>query len=263
MAKLVWGSAGEKFYETGVDRGVLYIDGVGIAWNGLASVQEKSSGGESTPYYVDGVKYAQSSASEDFEATIQAYSRPDEFAACEGLDSPIPGFIVTKQPHKSFGLTYRTLIGNDVDGIDHGYKIHLVYNAYAGIPEQDSSSVADSVEPSLFSWDITALPVIYTGIRPTAHFIIDSRTSQAYNLEILEAKLYGSVENEPYLPEIMEVIGILLTSDSFTVVDNGDGTWTASGDDAWFEVVDSTQERITSPSIEIIDANSFTIQTTN
>lgn len=256
MAKIVWGGVGERFYEAGTDRGVLYIGNTGVPWNGLTGVKEKSSGGDPQPYYLDGFKYNNVAAAEEFEATIEAYSSPREFAVCDGSVSLGNGLYVTQQRRQKFGFSYRTRIGNDVDGLDHGYKIHLVYEALAAPADRDYGTINDSLEPLQFSWDISTLPKVLPGIRPTAHFVVDTREAPADVLAELEDILYGTETTsprlisptelaklfEPFVPFTVEVFedgsytaegtavelvgGGAFTLDDDTVVDNGDGSFT-------------------------------------
>jgi hypothetical protein len=178
MTRLSWGAPGERIYEAGLDRGVLFIAGLdGVAWTGLTAVNEESSGGEVTSYYMDGVKFLQNAASTEFEATISAFYSPPEFAQCEGSKSLANGLSISHQPKVPFSLSYRTGLGNDLLGLDYGYKIHLVYNALAEAPSKTHSTVSDSVSVSPLSWKIHTLPPAITGYKPTAHLIFDSTES--------------------------------------------------------------------------------------
>lgn len=209
MPRLDWTAVGERFYETGVDRGVLYADAfAGVAWTGLISVDESPTGGEAKPYYIDGVKYLNISSAEEFEATINAFYRPYEFGLCDGIASIQNGLFVTQQPRKSFGLSYRTMIGNDVDASDHAYKIHLVYNALAAPSSRSNNTLGDSADPADFSWEITTLPPAITGYKPTSHFVIDSRFTSSGLLSTLEDILYGNDVESARLPTPTELIAI-------------------------------------------------------
>ena len=199
MTRLSWGTPGERFYETGVDRGVLFVTSTGVAWSGLISVTEKSTGGDLTPLYVDGFKYNQYVSSDEFEATIEAYSAPREFGACDGTTELMSGLSVTQQKRKQFGLSYRTLKGNDADGDTLGYKIHLVYNALVAPSERNNQTQGDGVNPLTFSWDLTTLPEQLEGVRPTAHFIVDSTRADTDALAYLEDHLYGTDAITPTL----------------------------------------------------------------
>lgn len=210
MTKLIWGAAGERFFEAGVDRGVLYVPGLaGVAWNGLKAVSEAPSGGEPKPYYIDGFKYVNVSAAEEFNATLEAFSSPAEFAVCDGSVKLAAGLFVTQQPRKSFGLSYRTLIGNDVKGLESGYKIHLVYNALASSAGRNNNSVSDSVDPMGLSWDIsTRPPSAAFGYKPTAHFVIDSTKTDKDLLAVLEAYLYGANGLAPAMPTTTQLVAM-------------------------------------------------------
>jgi hypothetical protein len=206
VAKLEWGVAGERFYETGVDRGVLYIADSGVAWAGLISISESSSGGEAKPYYIDGVKFLNIAAAEEYTANLEAFYNPPEFAVCDGVVSVQNGLFVTQQPRKSFNFSYRTKIGNDVDMSNHAYKIHIVYNALAAPSDRQHTTTSDSPDPSTLSWDITTLSPSITGYKPTAHLVIDSRMTLGATLIALEDILYGSEFNDPRLPSPDELI---------------------------------------------------------
>lgn len=211
MTRLAWGLVGERFYETGIDRGVLYPadDSPGVAWNGITAVRENPSGGEPRPYYIDGQKYLNISSAEEFSATLEAFSSPKEFAVCDGTVQLLAGLFATQQPRKSFGLSYRTRVGNDVNGVEHGYKIHLVYGALASASGVTYGTLSDSTEPTAFSWEITTLPPIVSGYKPTAHFVIDSRGLTAEKLTEIEDVLYGTNMVQPSLPTVPELIDIL------------------------------------------------------
>ena len=207
MTRLSWNTPGERFYETGLDRGVLYApDHDGVAWTGLISVAETTSGGDPKPYYIDGIKYLNLSSAEEFVAIIDAFSSPAEFGPCDGTVSIQNGLFVTQQPRQSFGFCYRTRVGNDTEGPDHGYKIHLVYNALAAPPKITSKTIDDSVNPIIFSWSITTLAPVITGYRPTAHMMIDSRITSAGLLGTVEDILYGDESAAPRLPDPDELI---------------------------------------------------------
>ena len=196
MAKLVWDKTGERFYETGVKQGVLYIptDGVyskGVAWNGLTAVTESPSGAEATALYADDIKYLNLLSTEEFGATIEAYTYPDEFAVCDGSAELTKGVTIGQQKRSTFGLCYKTTIGNDTDGNDHGYKLHIIYGALATPSEKAYSTINDSPDAVTFSWEITTTPVNVTGQKPTASLVIDSTKADKTKLEALEAILYG------------------------------------------------------------------------
>ena len=208
MAKLVWDKTGDRLYETGVKNGVLYIPtaGVyskGVAWNGLTAVTESPSGAESTALYADDTKYLSLMSTEEFGATIEAYTYPDEFAACDGSAELADGVMIGQQKRSTFGLCYKTTIGNDTDGNDHGYKLHIIYGALAAPSEKAYASINDSPEAITFSWEITTTPVNVTGAKPTASLVIDSTKADPSKLAALEDILYGKdgePGNEPRLP---------------------------------------------------------------
>lgn len=208
MTRLTWGDSGERFYETGVDRGVLYTNGVGVPWNGLTAVKESPSGAEPTPYYIDGVKYRNLSAAEEFEATIEALTSPTEFNVCDGVAQIHNGLFVSEQPREPFDLCYRNLIGNDLDGEDHGYKIHLVYNALTTPSERANGTLTDTPEAMSLSWAISTMPPTLVNRRPSAHFVIDSRTTDPAVLVDLEDILYGSATLTASIPTATELVAL-------------------------------------------------------
>ena len=206
MAALTWDDSGKRLYETGVDRGVLYVMsagtyGTGVAWNGLTGVTESPSGAEETALYADNIKYVSLYSAEEFGATIEAYTYPDEFAKCDGSAELADGTYVGQQERATFGLSYRTLLGNDTEGQSHGYKLHLIYGAKASPSEKAYATVNDSPEAITFSWEVTTTPVNVTGMKPPAVITIDSTKADADCLAALEAKLYGSEPSgTPTLP---------------------------------------------------------------
>lgn len=209
MTRIAWNTRGERFFETGSDRGVLYLPGQsGVAWNGLKKVSESPDGGTPTPYYVDGYKYINVASAEEFKATLSAYSSPQEFAVCDGTLSIHNGLFATQQPRKPFNLSYRTLIGNDISGADHGYKIHLVYNALAAPATRENATLTNSPTALDLSWSITTTPPKITGLRPTAHFVVDSRLTPPNLLAALEDILYGTMDTEARIPEVSEIIDL-------------------------------------------------------
>lgn len=198
MAKLVWDQTGQKFYETGVKKGVLYVYdseqkkyGAGVAWNGLTAVTESPSGAEATPLYADDIKYLNLMSAEEFGATIEAYTYPEEFAACDGSAELASGVYIGQQARKTFGLCYTTTLGNDVSNNDYGYKIHIIYGCLAAPSEKSYASINDSPEAITFSWEVSTTPVEVAGFKPTASVVIDSTKVDPTKLAALEAKLYG------------------------------------------------------------------------
>lgn len=214
MEKIVWDQTGERLYETGVKNGVLYVQESGaypkgVAWNGLTAVTESPSGAEPTALYADDTKYVNLVSAEEFGATVEAYTYPDEFAECDGSASISNGVYIGQQNRKTFGLSYKTTVGNDVDNNNHGYKIHLIYGAVASPSEKSYSTINDSPDAITFSWEISTTPVNVTGHKPTASLVIDSTKVDAGKLAKLEAILYGSSTADARLPLPDEIVSIL------------------------------------------------------
>lgn len=205
MVALTWDTVGDRLYETGVDHGVLYVPdsggvyAAGFAWNGLTTLTETPSGAEATPQFADNIKYLNLVSVEQFGGTIEAFTYPDEFAQFDGTATPTPGMQIGQQSRKSFGLCYRTRVGNDVDGTDHGYKLHLVYGIQVQPSEKAYATINDSPEAISFSWAFTTTPVAVTGFKPTSLVVIDSLTADADVLTALEAILYGA-SAAPHMP---------------------------------------------------------------
>lgn len=226
MSVLTWDDIGQRIYETGVDHGVLYIPNGsgdydnGVAWNGLTAVTEKPSGAEPNAQFADNIKYLNLFSAEEFGATLEAFTYPDEFAQFDGLATPNPGVNVGQQSRGSFGLSYRTKKGNDVDGDDAGFKLHLIYGAKASPSEKAYATINDSPEAIVFSWEISTTPALVTGLKPTSIITIDSTTANATALAALELILYGDTSVDPRLPTPDEVIALF------------DGTFTTIAPDA-------------------------------
>ena len=218
MSKIVWDAIGEHTFETGVRNGVLYLQGAegtyntGVAWNGLTSVSESPEGAEPTDLYADDVKYLTLMSAENFKATIEAYTYPVEFEECDGSATIAKGVVIGQQPRKPFGLCYRTAIGNDTDGNEHGYKLHIVYGCQASPSEKQYSTINDSPEAITFSWEVNTTPVNVNGKKPTATLIIDSTKADKAKLTALEAILYGSEQAEPRLPMPDEIATLMTTA---------------------------------------------------
>ena len=214
MSKIVWDKTGERLYETGVKQGVLYVQegGVypkGVAWNGLTAVTESPSGAEASPLYADDIKYLNLMSTEEFGATVEAYTYPDEFAECDGSAELVEGVMIGQQKRKTFGMCYRTTLGNDVDGNAHGDKIHIIYGALAAPSEKAYATINDSPEAITFSWELSTTPVNVTGHQPTASIVIDSTKVDADALAALEAVLYGGADSEARLPLPDEIVEIM------------------------------------------------------
>lgn len=198
MAKLVWDKSSERLYETGVKNGVLYVQGTGgtytkgVAWNGLTSVTESPSGAEPTPLYADDIKYLNLLSTEEFGATIEAYTYPDEFAECDGSKSLAAGVYIGQQARKAFGMCYKTTLGNDTEGNDYGYKLHIIYGALAAPSEKAYETINDTPEAITFSWEISTTPVNVNGSKPTSTIVIDSTKANPEKLAALEVILFGA-----------------------------------------------------------------------
>lgn len=214
MTQITWDQVGERVYETGVDHGVLYRQDEagayahGYAWNGLTAVTESPTGAEATPQYADNIKYVNLVSNEEFTGTVEAFTYPDEFAECDGTATPVAGISIGQQTRKTFGLGYRTLKGNDLEGTDYGYLLHLIYGALAAPSEKAYATVNDSPEAITFSWELTTTPVAAPGLKPTATLTIDSTKVDAEALATLEAILYGTEGVDPRLPLPAEVIAL-------------------------------------------------------
>ncbi|MDO5397619.1 MAG: hypothetical protein Q4G33_06790 [bacterium] len=213
MGKLEWDKTGERLYETGIEKGVLYLlkNGTypnGVAWNGLTSMTESPSGGEPTALYADNIKYLNIISAEEFGATLEAYTYPDEFMECDGSAALADGVTIGQQKRVPFGLSYVTRIGNDEDGSDYGYKIHLIYGATAKPSEKGYESINDSPDATTLSWELSTTPVNVPGFKPTASVTIDSTKTDETKLKELEDILYGTTDTEPRLPLPEELVDL-------------------------------------------------------
>jgi hypothetical protein len=236
MAPLTWDQVGERLYEVGVDHGVLYLPneaGVydsGFAWNGLTTVTESPSGAEASPQYADNIKYLNLISAEEFGATIEAFTYPEEFGQCDGTALPAPGVAVGQQGRKMFGLSYRTRVGNDVEGSDFGYKLHLLYGCQAAPSEKAYATINDSPEAIAFSWEVTSTPVPVTDHKPTSLIVIDSTVVDPADLAALENLLYGNGATEAALPTPDAVIALFGGVAAATGANAGSpGAWTPGG----------------------------------
>lgn len=220
--RLEWDKTGERTYETGVDRGVLYPMGdggayaAGVPWNGLVSVSESPSGAEPTPIYADNIKYLNLMSAEEFAATIEAYTYPSEFGECDGSAELTEGVSIGQQDRKIFGLSYRTKIGNDVKSDSYGYKLHIIYGGMASPSEKAYQTINDDPEAIAFSWEITTTPVNVTGHKPTATLVVDSTKVAAEKLSALEDILYGTADEEACLPLPDEIAQLFTTTEENT-----------------------------------------------
>ena len=215
MSKIIWDQTGERLYETGVDHGVLYPvqeDGtysLGVAWNGLTGITESPSGAEATPLFADNIKYLNLVSAEDFGCTIEAFTYPDEFAECDGSAAIATGVNIGQQARKTFGLCYRTIVGNDVDSNGYGYKLHLIYGCLAAPSEKSYATVNDSPEAITFSWEDKSTPVNVTGHKPTACLTIDSTKVEEAKMKSIEDALYGTESAQPTLLLPDEIVAII------------------------------------------------------
>lgn len=235
MPKLTWSEPENRRYEIGVDRGVLYpVSSAGVPWNGLVSVNETASGGESNPFYLDGVKYYNRPGLEEFAATLEAFTYPTQFEECDGTMELVSGLFAEHQRRKPFGLCYRTRVGNSVDP-NLGYKIHIIYNLMAEPSERTFQTLGENVDPTHFSWALSAIPKTFDGAKPTAHLVVDSTKTEPGTMASLEAILYGGDSSAARLPnpdELVELFTSGLPAGAFTVFDFGDGSFTMSGEDS-------------------------------
>lgn len=221
MSKLSWDQVGERFYETGVRRGVLYPQNtstglypLGVAWNGITAINESPSGAEASDQYADDIKYLSLMSKETFSCTIEAFTYPDEFKECDGSAEIATGVTIGQQSRKAFGLCYRTVVGNDVANEDYGYKLHIVYGCKASPSEKAYNTINDSPEAISFSWEVNTTPVEVDGYKDTATVVIDSTKISSAALAALEEVLYGSEEADPRLPLPAEIISIIETADA-------------------------------------------------
>jgi len=264
LATLQWDKVGERSFETGVDRGVLYLrDGRVIPWNGLRSVEE-STDSESQAFYLDGVKYLHRVSPGDYAGRLVALTYPDEFDELQGVDHVAEGMSYYNQGFKPFHLSYRTRAGNDVEGIDHGYKLHILYNVLAVPDTRSFSTLADQLTPVEFAWSLNATPPAVSGHRPTAHISIDSRNSNPDVLSTIEEILYGSDFTNPRIPSLDEITELMSMFGALVIVDNGDGTWTAIDLADQFITMDSpTQFTINNVDATYSDPDTYQVSTTN
>ncbi|QGZ17227.1 major tail protein [Arthrobacter phage Giantsbane] len=265
MTKLTWDVVGERFYEAGTDRGVLYLDGVGHVWDGLVAVEQSPSGGEPETYYQDGLPYISVSSVEEFKGSIEAYTYPNAFAACDGSEEIAQGLYIGQQDRKEFGLSYRTLVGNDVEELEHGYKLHIIYQCMASPTNRSYSTLGDSTDASTFNWAITTRPVKFEdevfGVRYGAHLTLDSREVYPWAMAAVEAVLYGTDEAEPRLPTPAELLTLFIDNAILKITDNGDGTWTADAPDSILTMLTDEIFQINWTSANMIDEDTYTVST--
>jgi len=259
MTRLEWGTPESREFETGVDRGVLYLNGqAGVPWTGLTSVELAPEGGGTKSYYLDGEKYLLVSAREEFGATINAFTYPHLFAECDGSRSVRNGLSLRQQRRKPFGFSWRTMLGNGLNP-EAGYKIHLVYNALAEPSGRSHETTTDSVDPTPFSWSVKTKPPVVPGYKRTSHVEIDSRTTDPNVLQLVEEALYGTEEEMPYLPTFDQLVEMYDAFFVFVVTDNGDGTFTISGPDDAITQLSDIYLQFSWPTVVEVDENTYTI----
>lgn len=260
MTALTWDQIGERYYRTGLDRGVLYLqDGTAIAWNGLTGLDE-SPNRESKSFYLDGIKYLEHQVPSEFVGKLKAITYPDEFEQCMGVASLAPGLRVHDQPGHFFSLTYRVRLGNDVAGSDLGYEIHILYNLLAiQDPIANATMNAGGDSPIEFAWSLTSVPNALSGFRPTTHISFRSTDLDPEVLTALEDALYGTASADPALPSFDDILEILDIHGVLRIIDNGDGTWTAIGDEVTVVAGEFTIEPIDAT---YLDAGTYEIETT-
>lgn len=262
MTTLVWDQEGARFYESGIDRGVLYLnDGNGVAWNGLLAVNEDSPANDAAAVYFDGIKYADVLALGEFSGSLRAFTYPDEFLEFEGVLEVNNGLFVTNQHLNRFGLSYRTRIGNDQD-VDKGYKIHILYNLLATPAQKAYETQAEDISAMEFEWTITSIPGRVSGFQPTAHLIIDSREMGPLLLQDIEGTLYGNDFDDAKLPPLSTLTSFIDNWVIIRITDNGDGTWTATGPDNLITMLDATTFQIIQANAEYLDADTYMISNT-
>lgn len=265
MAVLVWDKIGERIYQTGIDRGVLYLnDGRVVPWNGLIGVEE-SSNPELKSFYLDGVKFLTNLAPGDFLGKLKAFTYPDEFDSVNGIASPAPGLSYYEQPPKSFNLAYRTRVGNDVDGQEHGYKIHILYNIFASPDAHSFNTIQDSgISPVEFGWSLTGTPPNLNKFKPTVHISMDSTKTPPVVWNLLEDQLYGTDSIDPSLPSIQDIGKYFGYLEALIIVDVGDGTWIAYDEgNGYITMLDDTTFQIDNADTTYLDPDTYQISSTN
>lgn len=265
MTPLVWDQPGERVFQSGVDHGVLYLhEGIAVPWNGLTGVEEDSSS-ELKEFHLDGVKYLQNLIPGDYSGRLTAFTYPDEFDQVNGITSVAPGLFYHDQPAKSFNLSYRTKLGNDLEGPDYGYKIHLLYNVFANPDAQAYGTADDSgFQPQEFSWRLRGTPTKLVGFKPTVHISIDSTKTPPEVLEVLENTLYGTEQSDPSFPTVQELSEMFGYAGALIIIDHGDGTWSAiDQSEAYITMPDSTTFQIDDADATYLNADTYEISSTN
>lgn len=269
MTAIVWDQVGERVYQAGVDRGVLYlVDGevttLAVPWNGLISVEE-SSDSELKSFYLDGVKFLENLIPGDFQGSLKAFTYPEEFDDINGIANPASGIYYHNQPSKSFNLAYRTKIGNDVDGTDHGYRIHILYNVIA-VPDSFGFETfqESDIQPVQFGWKLSGTPTKIHDLRPTVHISMDSTKTPPPIFKMLEDMLYGTATQDPYLPSMHDISRFFGFQGALVIVDNHDGTWSAVDEsDTYISMLDPTTFQIDGADATYLDEVTYNISSTN
>lgn len=262
MTTLLWDVVGEKRFQTGVDRGVLYLsDHSGVVWNGLTSVEELNDDDYSS-FFLDGIKYSGFNTVGDFSARLKAFTYPDEFEEFEGIKDLGSGLSVHNQMNPRFGLSYRTKNGNDIDGVAFGYRIHILYNLLALTDATSFSTIGSQIQPVEFNWNLFGMPENIPGYHPTCQLILDSTEFPSDILSIIEDILYGTEEENARLPSFSELLSLIQELFLITIVDHEDGTWSAIGPDNLVEMLDSTTFQISEANAIYIDADTYEISST-
>lgn len=265
MTALAWDQVGERTYQTGVDRGVLYLhDGTAVVWNGLIDVEENTAS-ELKVFHLDGVKYLQNLIPGDFSGKLKAYTYPDEFDSVNGVAAVAPGLFYHDQPPESFDLSYRTQLGNDLLAMEYGYKIHILYNLFANPDNVVYTTLkGKEVDPIEFSWTLAGTPVKFGNFRPTVHISIDSTKTPPELLQMLENTLYGTLTSNPRLPSIQEISEYFGYQGALIITDHGDGSWSAFDEsNTYITMLDETTFQIDNADATYLDANTYEISSTN
>lgn len=264
MTAIVWDEIGQHYYETGVSKGVFYDEtGYGVPWNGLTGVEESVSSQVQAVHF-DGLKFNDVVTVGDFAAVMRAWTYPDEFLPYEGILQDQAGFFVTDQPGSKFGLSYQTRVGNDLEGLEHGYKIHLLYNLTALPSQKVYNTMSLETEPHEFEWTLTAIPEAIENFRPTAHVIFDSRKMDPWLLEDLESIIYGDEDSPPHLPPLKGLATFIRKWDRLIITDHGDGTWSAeSPREDQIIMLNETTFEITADTAIYLDAVTYEISSSD
>lgn len=261
MSRIEWSTPGQRLFQAGVDRCVLYVgDSAGVPWSGITQISETASQSDTKSFYYDGVNYLNVAAQDDYQASLSAFFSPPEFDACDGTEHVARGLFAKHQRRSRFGLTYRTKVGNDTNGPDYAYLIHIVYNAVAAPADQDHSSIGGDVSAAPLTWNITGTPVRSPGLRPTSHFIINSMTIDAFTLGLLEDTLYGSDTGDARLPSIAELVDLIHSTFQITVED---GVFTITAPDDNIEMLTPDEWQFTWPEITFLTPDSYVLDDGN